>query len=96
MEFSWQEHWRELSFLPPGNLPDPRIESESPALGHGVFTTMSPGKPFMEVERKTKSLRTTSMKYEEERGLRKSGSTLLCLLSGEFLLLVKTRETFVI
>ena len=50
----------------------------------------------MEVERKTKSLRTTSMKYEEERGLRKSGSTLLCLLSGEFLLLVKTRETFVI
>ena len=52
MEFSWQEHWSELSFLLPGNLPDPGIESESPALGHGFFTTMSPGKHFMEVERK--------------------------------------------
>ena len=46
----------------------------------------------MEVERKTKSLQTSNMKYEEEQGLRKSGSTVFCLLSGEFFLLVKTWE----
>ena len=31
MEFSRQEYWSGLLFPPPGDLPDPRIEQESPA-----------------------------------------------------------------
>ena len=32
-------------FLPPGDLPDPRIEPVYPALADGFFTTEPPGKP---------------------------------------------------
>ena len=38
----------DLPFRPPGDLPDPRIELESPvspALAGGFFTTEPPGKP---------------------------------------------------
>ena len=34
-----------LPFPSPGDLPDPRIELESPALAGGFFTTAPPGKP---------------------------------------------------
>ena len=37
MEFSRQEHWSELPFLIPGDLPEPGIESVSPALAGGFF-----------------------------------------------------------
>ena len=42
MEFSRQEYWNGLSFLPPGDLSDPGIEpvfSVSSALASGLFTT---------------------------------------------------------
>ena len=42
-----QEYWSGLPFLPPGDLPDPGIEPESPAsltLAGGLFTTEPPGK----------------------------------------------------
>ena len=32
VEFSRQEYWSELPFPPPGDLPDPGLEPESPAL----------------------------------------------------------------
>ena len=32
MGFSRQEYWNGLPFLPPGDLPDPGIKPESPAL----------------------------------------------------------------
>ena len=32
MRFTRQEYWSELPFLPPGDLPDPGIKPESPAL----------------------------------------------------------------
>ena len=32
MEFSRQEQWRGMSFLPPEDLPDPGVEPRSPAL----------------------------------------------------------------
>ena len=35
-----------LLFPPPGNLPDPEIESESPALAREFLTTKPPGKPM--------------------------------------------------
>ena len=45
MGFSRQEYWSGLSFPPPGDLPDPGMESGSPALTDGFFTSASPGKP---------------------------------------------------
>ena len=41
--FPRQEHWSGLPFPSPGDLPDPGIEPESPALTHGFFTTEPPG-----------------------------------------------------
>jgi len=32
MEYSRQEYWSGLPFTPPGDLPDPGIKPESPAL----------------------------------------------------------------
>ena len=40
---SRQEYWSGLSFLSPGDLPDPGIKLASPALAGGFFTT----EPFM-------------------------------------------------
>ena len=50
MGFSRQEHWSELPFPSPGDLPDPRIKPlspVSPALSNGFFTTEPPGKPLI-------------------------------------------------
>ena len=38
MGFPKQEYWSGLSFLPPGDLPNPGIELMSPALAGGFFT----------------------------------------------------------
>ena len=46
MGFSRQEYWSWLPFPSSGNLPDPGIESVSPALAGGFFTTESPGKLY--------------------------------------------------
>ena len=40
-----EEHLGGLPFTPPGELPDPGIEPESPALAGRFLTTASPGKP---------------------------------------------------
>ena len=45
MGLSRQEYWSGLPFLSPGDLPDPGIESVSPALAGIFFTTEPPGKP---------------------------------------------------
>ena len=47
MGFSWQEHWSGLSFILPGDLPNPGMETASPAssaLAGGFFTTEALGK----------------------------------------------------
>ena len=38
MGFSRQEYWSGLPFPSPGDIPDPGIESMSPALASGFFT----------------------------------------------------------
>ena len=38
MNFSRQEYWSGLPFSSPGDLPDPGIEPDSPALAGGFFT----------------------------------------------------------
>ena len=53
MGFSRQEYWSGLSYPPPGDLSDPGIESRSPALAGGFFTTEPPGLQFMESQRVT-------------------------------------------
>ena len=48
MEFSRQEYWSGLPLPPPGDLPNPGIEPESPvapALAGGFFNAEPPGKP---------------------------------------------------
>ena len=45
MGFPRQEYRNGLPFASPGNIPDPRMESTSPALAGGFFTTKPPGKP---------------------------------------------------
>ena len=47
MEFSSQEYWSGLPFPLPGDLPDPGIKSESPALQADFITTELPGKPIL-------------------------------------------------
>jgi len=49
MGFPRQEYLSGLPFPSPGDLADPGIEAESPALGGGFFTTESPGKSILEV-----------------------------------------------
>ena len=46
MRFSRQEYWSGLSFPSQGDLPDPGIEPESPALEADALTSDPPGKPF--------------------------------------------------
>ena len=45
MRVSRQEYWSGLPFPSAGDLPDPGIEPEAPALAGGFFTTEPPGKP---------------------------------------------------
>ena len=46
MEFSCQEYWSGFPFPSPGDLPNPRMETVSPALVGGFFTTEPLGKSF--------------------------------------------------
>ena len=47
MGFSRQESWSGLPCLPPGDLPDPGIESTSPALQTESLSTQPPRKPLV-------------------------------------------------
>ena len=50
MRFPRQDYWSGLPFPPPGDLPDPGIEPEtpaSPALAGRFFPTEPPGKPHL-------------------------------------------------
>ena len=44
MEFSSQEHWSGLPFLPPGVLPNPGIELRSPTLQADYLPPKTPRK----------------------------------------------------
>ena len=47
MGFSRGKYWSELPFPSPGNLLDPGIETESPALARGFFTTTATWEAFL-------------------------------------------------
>ena len=46
MGFSRQVYWYALPFPSPGDLPNPGIQHQSPALSGGFFTIELPGKPL--------------------------------------------------
>ena len=46
MGFSRQEYWSGLPFPSPGDLPNPGIESSSPAFQADAITSEPPGKPY--------------------------------------------------
>ena len=48
MEFSRQEYWSGLPFPLPGNLPDPWIKPESPALQADALLSELLGKPLLQ------------------------------------------------
>ena len=48
MGFCRQEYWSGLPFSSPEDLPNPGIETSSPALAGGFFTSEPPGKPLKE------------------------------------------------
>ena len=50
MGFSRQEYWSGLPFSSLGDLPDPGIKPESPALAGGFFISDLPGKPKLLVQ----------------------------------------------
>ena len=47
MQFSGQEYWSGLPFPPPGDVPDPGIETRSPALQADSLPTELGGKPLI-------------------------------------------------
>ena len=49
MEFSKEEYWSGLPFFSPDALPDPEIESGSPALQADSLPSELPGKPSMSI-----------------------------------------------
>ena len=51
IEFSWQEYWSGLSFPSPGNLPNPGIEPQSPALQADSLLSEPPGKHSQRVRK---------------------------------------------
>ena len=50
MGFSRQEYWSGLPFLSPGDLPDPGMEPEYPALQEDFLPSEPPGKLLYSVE----------------------------------------------
>jgi len=51
MEFPRQEYWNGQSFPSPGDLPEPGIKPESPALQVDSLPSEPPGKPIQENKR---------------------------------------------
>ena len=47
MGFSRQEYWSGLPFTSPGDLPDPVIEPQSPALEADALTSEPPAKAYL-------------------------------------------------
>ena len=50
MEFSKQEYWSGLPFLSPGDLPNPGVKPESPALQADFLLSEPLGKPRDEID----------------------------------------------
>ena len=63
MEFSRQEHWSELPFFSPENLPDPGIELTSSSWAGKFFTTVPPGMQVFPESMKSRFRETMSVSF---------------------------------
>ena len=63
MGFSGQEYWSGLPFPSPGDLPDPGIESGTPAFQAEALTSEPPGKPYRKVTSTRKPSQTHSPSF---------------------------------
>ena len=61
MEFSRQEHWSGLPFSSSEDLPDPGIESRSPALQPDSLPSEPPGKPTAHLVHPKKLAKTVTL-----------------------------------
>ena len=66
--FSRQEYWNGLPFPSPGDLPDPGMESTSPALGVLFFATEPPVKPSGEAVEMAKLFKHKGERYGKNCG----------------------------
>ena len=65
MGFSRQEYWNGLSFPSPGDLPNPGIKPESPALQTDSLPSEPPGKPNTnKLAHNSSTLKQTGIKIE--------------------------------
>ena len=62
---------KRLPFPTPGDLPDPGIQLESPALAGRFFTTKPPGKPFLDFSLTCKNYNTTALEMKQSSVLLK-------------------------
>ena len=60
MGFSRQEVWNGLPFPPPGDLPNPGMETESPVLAGRFFITEPPREPHFDI--------TVNLSYKSSTG----------------------------
>ena len=69
MGFPRQEYWSGLLFPSPGDLPDPGIEPESPALVGGFFTTEPPGEKDLKRKRASWKQRTKKQNKTKQQSI---------------------------
>ena len=65
MKFSRQEYWRGLPFPSPGDLPNPGMESRSPALQADSLPSEPPGKPIVHAWMWWKNLQEFESTFDE-------------------------------
>ena len=83
MGFSRQEYWSGLPLPSPGDLPDPGIESGSPAFQADALTSEPPGKPFH-----LSKFHINVLVYCI--GVFLSGFLSLCIIGSSFIHLIRT------
>ena len=67
MGFPRHEHWRGLSFIPPGDLLDPGIEPTSSALAGAFFITEPAGSPYTKYKTQLSKLWVLSTRMQQEQ-----------------------------
>ena len=76
MEFSRQEYWSWLSFLSPGDLPDPGIETGSPAMqvdAQMLYCSLShQGSPERNQSASHENIRVQSVTGRQDRSVQRS------------------------
>ena len=65
-QFSRQEYWSGLPFSPPGDLPNPEIEPQSPILHANSLLSESPGNQLMAESLFTKQFKTRAVGFDRK------------------------------